>query len=120
MSKTAKILIVDDDEDILTAGRLLLRRTFGDVVTCARPEGIPELLGEHDFDTVLLDMNFGPGESSGEQGFEWLERILEIDPTLVVVMITAHGSVDTAVELSLIHISEPTRPAPLSRMPSSA
>ena len=98
MSKTAKILIVDDDEDILTAGRLLLRRTFGDVVTCARPEGIPELLGEHDFDTVLLDMNFGPGESTGEQGFEWLERILEIDPTLVVVMITAHGSVDTAVE----------------------
>ena len=43
-------------------------------------------------------MNFGPGESSGEQGLEWLERILEIDPEMVVVMITAHGSVDTAVE----------------------
>jgi len=43
-------------------------------------------------------MNFGPGESSGGQGFEWLERILTIDPSMVVVMITAHGGVDTAVE----------------------
>jgi DNA-binding NtrC family response regulator len=46
----------------------------------------------------MLDMNFGPGESSGGQGFEWLERILTIDPSMVVVMITAHGGVDTAVE----------------------
>jgi DNA-binding NtrC family response regulator len=98
MTKQAKILIVDDDEDILTAGRLLLRRTFGEVVTCRRPEDIPQLLDQHAFDTVMLDMNFGPGESSGDQGFEWLARILAIDPTMVVVMITAHGSVDTAVE----------------------
>jgi DNA-binding NtrC family response regulator len=98
MTKTAKILIVDDDEDILTAGRLLLRRSFADVVTCRRPEEIPDLLEQHAFDTVMLDMNFGPGESSGEQGLEWLERILAIDPGMVVVMITAHGSVDTAVE----------------------
>jgi DNA-binding NtrC family response regulator len=98
MTELAKILIVDDDEDILTAGRLLLRRHFGEVVTCRRPEEIPELLGQHVFDTVMLDMNFGPGESSGDQGFEWLERILTIDPSMVVVMITAHGGVDTAVE----------------------
>jgi DNA-binding NtrC family response regulator len=98
MTELAKILIVDDDEDILTAGRLLLRRHFGEVVTCRRPEEIPELLGQHVFDTVMLDMNFGPGESSGGQGFEWLERILTIDPSMVVVMITAHGGVDTAVE----------------------
>jgi len=92
------ILIVDDDEDILTAGRLLLRRYVGDVVTCRRPEEVPGLLEQHEFDAVLLDMNFGPGESSGAQGLEWLERILEIDPRMVVVMITAHGSVDTVVE----------------------
>jgi DNA-binding NtrC family response regulator len=98
MTKSAKILIVDDDDDILTAGRLLLRRHFEEVVTCRRPEEIPDLLAQHAFDTVMLDMNFGPGESSGEQGFEWLERILAIDPGMVVVMITAHGSVDTAVE----------------------
>ena len=98
MSNTGNILIVDDDDDILTAARLLLRRRFAEVVTCRRPERIPDLMARHDFDAVLLDMNFGPGESSGEQGLSWLERILELDPQAVVVMITAHGSVDTAVE----------------------
>jgi DNA-binding NtrC family response regulator len=66
--KIGNILIVDDDEDILTAGRLLLRRNFAQVVPCRHPELIPDLLAEHDFDAVLLDMNFGPGESSGDQG----------------------------------------------------
>jgi DNA-binding NtrC family response regulator len=92
------ILIVDDDEDILTAGRLLLRRSFASVKTCNRPDEMPTLVAENDFDAILLDMNFGPGESSGRQGLEWLERLLEIDPNLVIVMITAHGSVNTAVE----------------------
>ena len=96
--KGGSVLVVDDDDDILTAGRMLLRRQFAEVVTCRRPADIPGLLEQHDFDVVLLDMNFGPGESSGEQGFEWLENILEIDPTLVIIMITAHGSVDTVVE----------------------
>ena len=98
MAKTGNILIVDDDDDILTAGRLLLRRHFAGVITCSRPDQVPDLLGRHDLDAVLLDMNFGPGESSGRQGLEWLRRILDIDARMVVVMITAHGSVDTAVE----------------------
>ena len=51
-----------------------------EVVTCRRPETIEALLAEHAVDAVLLDMNFGPGESSGKQGLQWLERILEIDP----------------------------------------
>lgn len=93
-----EILIVDDDEDILTAGRLMLRRQFGEIHTCRNPERIPELLDRHDIDVILLDMNFGPGESSGEQGLSWLAKILEIDANAVVVMITAHGSVNTAVE----------------------
>jgi DNA-binding NtrC family response regulator len=98
MSKIGTILVVDDDDDILTAARLLLRRRFGEVVTCRRPDRIPDLMARHAFDVVLLDMNFGPGESSGQQGLEWLQRILAIDPAVVVIMITAHGSVDTAVE----------------------
>ena len=98
MSNTGNLLIVDDDDDVLTAARLLLRRRFAEVITCRRPERIPDLMARHAFDAVLLDMNFGPGESSGEQGLAWLERIVEIDPDIVVVMITAHGSVDTAVE----------------------
>lgn len=98
MSKEGKILIVDDDEDILTAGKLLLRRHFAQVMTCNRPDFIPQIMAEHTFDAILLDMNFGPGESSGEQGFTWLARVLEIDPDAVVVMITAHGGVNVAVE----------------------
>ena len=98
MSVTGNILIVDDDDDVLTAARLLLRRRFAEVVTCRRPERIPDLMAKHSFDAVLLDMNFGPGESSGKQGLMWLERILEVDPEIVVIMITAHGNVDTAVE----------------------
>jgi len=95
--KIGKILIVDDDEDVLTASRLLLRREFGEISTCNDPEEIPVLLDEQDFDVVLLDMNFGPGESTGEDGLFWLEKILAIDPQSVVVMITAHGSLNTAV-----------------------
>lgn len=98
MSKIGNILIVDDDEDILTAGRLLLRRQFGEITTCRNPEQLPELLEANDYDVILLDMNFGPGESSGEQGMHWLGQILHIDPAAVVVMITAHGSVNTAVD----------------------
>ena len=80
VDKTGNILIVDDDEDILTAGRLLLRRSFATVRTCNRPDEMPRLVSENEFDAILLDMNFGPGESSGRQGLEWLERMLEIDP----------------------------------------
>ena len=98
MSKIGTILVVDDDDDILTAARLLLRRRFAEVVTCRRPDRIPDLMQRHAFDVVLLDMNFGPGESSGKQGLEWLGRIRGIDPDVVVIMITAHGSVDNAVE----------------------
>jgi DNA-binding NtrC family response regulator len=98
MGRTGSLLVVDDDEDILTAGRVLLRRHFAEVVTCSQPTRIPELLAQHNFDVVLLDMNFGPGESSGRQGLAWLEKIAAIDPALVVIMITAHGSVDTVVE----------------------
>ena len=98
MSDTGTILIVDDDEDILTAGRLLLRREFEQILTSTDPSELPDLMARHEIDVILLDMNFGPGESSGEQGLHWLGRILDIDPQAIVVMITAHGSVNTAVE----------------------
>jgi len=97
-ARTHRILIVDDDQDILTAGKLLLKRHVGPVDTCNDPQRIPQLLAANRYDAILLDMNFCPGESSGEQGFTWLARILELDPDAVVVMITAHGNVDMAVE----------------------
>jgi DNA-binding NtrC family response regulator len=81
-------------------------RRFAEVITCRRPDRIPDLMERHSFDAVLLDMNFGPGESSGEQGLLWLQRILEIDSDAVVVMITAHSSVDTAVEAMKLGATE--------------
>ncbi|MEL6543497.1 MAG: sigma-54 dependent transcriptional regulator [Myxococcota bacterium] len=93
-----RVLVVDDDEDILTATRLLLKREVKKVHTLSSPTGIPEALEEHSPDVILLDMNFGPGESDGVQGFNWLERIVDADPNAVVIMITAHGGVSTAVD----------------------
>ncbi|MBL4630077.1 MAG: sigma-54-dependent Fis family transcriptional regulator [Paraglaciecola sp.] len=93
-----KILIVDDDQDILTAGKLLLKRHFSQVMICNSPQNIPKLMLDNRFDAVMLDMNFSPGESSGAQGYNWLKKILEIDSQSVVVLITAHGGIDVAVE----------------------
>jgi DNA-binding NtrC family response regulator len=94
----ARILIVDDDVDILTAARLLLKRHFAVVTTASRPEQIPPLLEEAPFDVVLLDMNFGVGERSGREGLAWLTKILELDRDTVVILITAYSAVETAVE----------------------
>jgi DNA-binding NtrC family response regulator len=98
VKKEGKILIVDDDEDILTAGKLLLKRHFSHVSTCNMPEHIPQFIRDQHFDAIILDMNFGPGESSGAQGFYWLQKIIDINPQSVIIMITAHGGVDIAVE----------------------
>lgn len=98
MPEPGAILIVDDDPDILTAGKLLLKRHYDRVDTCADPADIPSLIAATDYAAILLDMNFGPGESSGKQGFFWLSEILGQDPDAVVVLITAHGGVDVAVE----------------------
>lgn len=94
----ATILVVDDDPDILTAATYLLERSFQTVLTCSQPQDIPTLLAAHNIDVILLDMNFHPGESSGESGLLWLKKILSLDPDSVVILITAHGSADLAVE----------------------
>lgn len=74
MSKIAsKILIVDDEEDILLAGKLLLKQHFAVVSTTSDPYQIPSLLREHSFDVVLLDMNYSTGATSSKEGFHWLK-----------------------------------------------
>jgi DNA-binding NtrC family response regulator len=98
MPDQSNILIVDDDEDILSSCRLLLKKRFGHIVTSADPHRIPALMAECDFHAVLLDMNFRPGDNSGEEGLRWLKRILEIDKDAVVILVTAFSSVDAAVE----------------------
>jgi len=92
-----RVLVVDDNRDVLTALRLLLKEHVDTVHTATDPSSIPQLLRENDYDTILLDMNFRQDASSGREGFEWLDKIQEIDSRAVVVMITAYGDVDKAV-----------------------
>ena len=91
------VLVVDDNEDILTAIRLLLRDHAGTVHTATSPAALPTLLRETRYDCVLLDMNFSRDASSGREGLQWLENAKKIDPGVVVVMITGYGDVDLAV-----------------------
>lgn len=96
-TKVGKILVVDDNEDILFALKLLLKPHVELVQTTSNPTDIPELIGKVEFDVILLDMNFTKDAISGQEGFSWLERILEIDPMAIVVFITAYGDAEKAV-----------------------
>jgi len=90
-------LIVDDDMDVLRAARLLLKRHFEQVDFERNPQKIPYLVSNFDYDVILLDMNFTRDLSSGKEGFEWLDRILDLKPQSSVVMFTAYGDVEMAV-----------------------
>jgi len=95
--KFGKILVVDDDNDVLVAARLFLKQHAALVHTERNPEAIPNLLKNENYDVILLDMNFTKDAGSGREGFHWLGRILEIDPAAVVILITAYGDVEMAV-----------------------
>jgi DNA-binding NtrC family response regulator len=97
MIDPATILVVDDDEDVLTAARLLLTQHFEQVLTCSDPQEIDRHIGEQLIDVVLLDMNFAIGSNTGAEGLRWLSRILESDSNAVVVLMTAFADVNTAV-----------------------
>ncbi|HEY8920410.1 MAG TPA: sigma-54 dependent transcriptional regulator [Chitinophaga sp.] len=90
-------MIVDDDMDVLRAARLLLKRHFEQVDFERNPQKIPYLVSNFDYDVILLDMNFTRDLSSGKEGFEWLDRILDLKPQSSVVMFTAYGDVEMAV-----------------------
>lgn len=96
--KQGKILIIDDNKAVLTALEFLLQPIFKDVVTASSPNNIPTIIEKNNFDVVLLDMNYSSGINSGNEGLYWLKRILEIEPDMSVVMITAYGDVELAVK----------------------
>lgn len=93
----ARILVIDDDADVLTAVRVLLRTEVKEVLTEKNPEQIPYLFMHHVFDLVLLDMNFNASINTGNEGIYWLKRMREIKPDIQVIMITAYGDIDLAV-----------------------
>jgi DNA-binding NtrC family response regulator len=98
MPATGTVLIVDDDADVALSAKLLLRPLFADTVVAHDPAQIPALLKAHDPDVILLDMNYARGQSSGVEGFKALEAIRSENPQAVVVIITAYGGVNIAVE----------------------
>jgi len=94
----AKILIVDDEEDILMSLQLFLSQHFETVKTESNPYQLPRLLRNEKYDLVILDMNFKKGDTSGRDGMMWLEKVVELSPASNVIMMTAYADVKTAVE----------------------
>ncbi|MES2277642.1 MAG: sigma-54 dependent transcriptional regulator [Bacteroidota bacterium] len=95
--KKASVLIVDDDTDVLTAVKLLLKTEAQEVITEKNPENLNWLLQRNQIDLVLLDMNFNSAINTGNEGIYWLRKIKEWKPNVCVIMITAYGDIDLAV-----------------------
>jgi DNA-binding NtrC family response regulator len=98
MKQSGRVLVVDDNLDILTSSRLLLKKHYSLVKTTDDPHQIEELLGQFDFDVIVLDMNFTQDALSGQEGFHWLKTILLLNPSIVVIMMTAYGDIKLAVD----------------------
>ena len=95
--KKATVLVVDDDTDVLTAVKLLLKTEAAEVITEKNPENLNWLLQRNQVDLVLLDMNFNSAINTGNEGLYWLRKIKEWKPNVSVIMITAYGDIDLAV-----------------------
>ena len=95
--KNASILAIDDDPDVLTAVRLLLKTEAADIVTEKNPENMRSILSKRTFDLILLDMNFNSSINTGNEGLFWLRKIKEFGSDAAVIMITAYGDIDLAV-----------------------
>lgn len=99
MDKTnARLLIVDDDTDILLAAKMFLRQHISIIHTEKNPQNIPDIIKNENYDLILLDMNFSRDATSGQEGFHWLNVILEYDPAATVIFITGYGDIELAVQ----------------------
>jgi DNA-binding NtrC family response regulator len=94
----ATVLVIDDDDDILLSAKLFLKQHFSQVLICKSPKEINVLLSRNEIDLILLDMNYQKGESDGREGLYWLDHILSIDKDYVVILMTAYGNVELAVQ----------------------
>ena len=97
MQKQGKILIVDDNEDILFALNLLLQPHVDKIKVTTKPERIEHFMQSFEPDVILLDMNFNKDADSGQEGFQWLKKIKKADPDMVVIFITAYADMEKAV-----------------------
>ena len=98
MTAQASILVVDDDSDVLMAARMLLQKHYSRVLTAEDPADIKSMMAAGQIDVFLLDMNFAIGRNTGAEGLQWLQYILGEDPDAVVILMTAFGDLNTAVQ----------------------
>jgi len=98
MKKKGHVLIVDDDQDVLFTAKTILKREFDRVSTENSPNRLEAILQKDEVDIIILDMNFKAGITSGNEGLYWLNRIQEIDPSIQVILNTAYGDINLAVE----------------------
>ena len=96
--KQAQILIVDDQEEILFSAKMILKKHFETIFTTNSPKKIISILSENEINVVLLDMNYRIGFEDGREGIHWLKEIKTLSPQTVVILMTAFGKIDTAVE----------------------
>src|SRR6059036_1220334 len=93
-----RVLIADDQPDVLEALRLLLKGEGYRIESAGSPAGILESIDATEFDAVLMDLNYARGTTSGQEGLDLLSQLRSHDPTLPVVVMTAWGSAEVAVE----------------------
>jgi len=98
MKSAARILIIDDDADLRESLALYLKIHFSKVSVLGDPRKIHEALNQEEYDLILLDMNFQAGRNDGQEGLYWLKHIKELRPEIMVLLITAYGDIDLAVE----------------------
>ncbi|HVE79925.1 MAG TPA: sigma-54 dependent transcriptional regulator [Gemmatimonadaceae bacterium] len=97
-SRSARILVADDQADVLEALRLLLKGEGFAIETAKSPPGVIAAVEKQDFDAALIDLNYARDTTSGREGIDLLQKLHQLDATLPVIVMTAWGSVDSAVE----------------------
>jgi DNA-binding NtrC family response regulator len=97
IAQDARVLVVDDDRQILKAAQIVLKRHFAEVATLDAPRALEHQLVQHAYDVILLDMNFAAGATSGEEGLHWLGVARRLAPDAQLILMTAWADVDTAV-----------------------
>ncbi|MGM0407287.1 MAG: sigma-54-dependent transcriptional regulator [Bacteroidota bacterium] len=98
MMNEGKILVIDDDQDILLTTKVILKKEFREIKTVTSPDDVIPFIEKDIFDVILLDMNFTTGATSGKEGLSWLKKILEISPEAIIIVMTAYGDINLAVE----------------------
>lgn len=96
--KQAQILVVDDQEEILFSAKMILKKHFETIFTTNSPKKIISILNENEINVVLLDMNYRIGFEDGREGIHWLKEIKTLSPNTIVILMTAFGKIETAVE----------------------